>query len=68
MSNTMRNRRLAERCATLDALRGRPLSAREQLNNLTAALSEHDSDCASHRGAPCDCGADDFARKFSEQP
>ena len=43
--------------AERNRLRGRELTAREQLMNLTAALGEHDSDCS---GKPCSCGADDF--------
>ena len=41
------------------------LTARQQINNLRNALSEHDSDCAVHHDCGCDCGANEFARKFS---
>lgn len=44
-----------------DRLRGRKLTASEQLGNLIAALGEHDSDC---NGDPCTCGADAFRIKF----
>ena len=40
-------------------------TARQQINNLRNALSEHDSDCAVHNDCGCDCGANEFARKFS---
>jgi len=63
---------LDEMKAKLDALieqrnrqRGRPLTAAEQLANLTFALGECDSDCASQRQENyCDCGARKFRAKF----
>jgi hypothetical protein len=56
--------RLKEAIKAADKARGRPLTAREKLNNLTSALSEHDSDCGWHEGARCNCGADDFRAGF----
>jgi hypothetical protein len=44
--------------------RGRPLTAKEHLDNLTQAIGECDSDCASQRGIYCDCGAREFQAKF----
>jgi len=32
----------------------------KRLRNLVDALREHDSDCATTHGRPCDCGAEDF--------
>jgi hypothetical protein len=57
-------RRLNEAIAAGNKVRGRPLTAREQLNNLRAALSEHDSDCSWHKGGRCSCGADEFRVGF----
>ena len=53
--------RMRAAIAERNRLRGRGLTASEQLDNLTAALGEHDSDC---NGKPCLCGADDFRAKF----
>jgi len=54
--------RLTAYIAEKDAERGRPLTDVEKLENFWNALSEHDSDCATHRSAPCDCGADDIRK------
>ena len=48
-----------------DAERGRPLTGREKLRNLYNATSECDSDCASHIGFACDCGAVEFSQVFA---
>lgn len=56
--------RLKAHIAKQDAERGRPLTDREKVGNLYAALSEHDDDCLIHKGDECDCGADSFAEKF----
>lgn len=56
--------RMQEAIAERDRLRGRSLSDKEQLDNLTHALGECDSDCASFRGDTCDCGGQDFKAKF----
>jgi len=44
--------------------RGRALSVKEQLDNLTHAIGTCDSNCASRRGNYCNCGAREFRRKF----
>lgn len=64
MHEADQDRRMREAIAKRDAERGRPLTAKEQLDNLTAAIGECDTDCASHAGAPCTCGAVEFKAKF----
>lgn len=56
-------RRLEQRRETMAKLRGRHLTAREQLRNLHEALAEHESDCATKLNQPCDCGAGHFETK-----
>lgn len=50
--------------AQRDRARGRSLTAKEQLDNLTAAMGECDSDCASRQGNYCNCGARKFREKW----
>lgn len=56
--------KMREAIAQRDAMRGRSLTEHERLMNLTAAMGECDSDCASRRGNYCDCGAQKFKAKF----
>lgn len=56
--------RMRQAIAARDAARGRPLTAKEKLDNLTFALGECDSDCAIHEGHACTCGAVEFKSKF----
>lgn len=56
--------RIQQAIAERDAARGRPLTAKEKLDNLTFALGECDSDCLTHKGLACDCGALDFKARF----
>lgn len=50
--------------AQRNTARGRPLTAKEQLDNLRAAIGECDSDCMSRRGIYCNCGAWEFRAKW----
>lgn len=56
--------RMRQAIAERDAARGRPLTDKEQLDNLIAAIGECDSDCLTHKGLACDCGAVGFKARF----
>lgn len=59
-------KRIAQRRETMEALRGRRLTAKEQLTNLFSDLATHDSNCATHKDAGCTCGANEIAANFSK--